>query len=1452
MKIRNKYKNRFKKVSVLLILVLVILFPAYLMSFPNFTGLSKNLSEYTAKDNDINNLGDLKSSVLGNETWWDTSFGYRKLLEITNTNNYNFTDYGISVSFNYAELAGKIQSSLDDIRIVENGIERKYYVVKDYPSTGFATVYFDTNISQSTTEYDTYMYFNKTVGNNEASGILDSFGWIKNGDFELDNSTAQYFDPYGWTFSHDQVNQIQDISNIREALNHSDTSYAFFENNLVFIDDLTPSAERVESGYYAYKWGAQGNLLPQVSCQDYVGTFYSYPFKVPIIEGGEIGLNVYRNVRTYMFEDPDSSLPTISEDGYFLRICNGSDSKYTVDVDLHENVGIGYDSWVETYGGYAYVSPNKKTLRYHDELKEHFEIDPVIDTMSGTISDGDLTGSIEIDLTDYMGEEIFIEFGTWGPEDGDALIVKSGFFQVDDIRFNYTISAEIQEMQAQVSAVEVIVKDVDGRSVPTAEVMIVEDTITVASGITSNGRITFNDLPNGYYNITVNYTLGSLEEEVFNSTDSGEGPYYFNGISYTQDVNVDIWTIDFEIVDWDGIPLTYGYIEINDSLGGPLLDTLTLDNNGKATFRWLNQPRYYYKVYYDNADYGTFSPTSLNESYIYRNQYTQNDVKFREQDINLNETSVGSFSISERIYTNGSKTDLSNKKIIKANITLSDMDDYIEDISIYYIDKDDSIVGNLLYTKIYSTTNITDDYIELDIAQIDNENLRNDNYEAYGLLIEVNGFNSTQSNGEIKVGLTESCNVYNRTALARLIIRVIENFGSPESPEGDPRSATINVIDDLTGQSLVNLSSFNDRDGYAYGPKNSFETPFWFLIGRKYNFSIDIGNLTAAPFNITYVEPTQWIPGMTKINEYNYTLYGNSSITFNLRLEGTGINITNYDTAFNGTFGTTDVFWGEDLNFWAELTSTTDNWDTWDFVSEPPATCYLNIKKAGSEEILISQKMTYFGTGNFSVVINSGLLSAGDDKEYYDISINGYHPTYDNPTPVIYLVKIKSIPTILSAHDYDTLTTLADQSYTAYFDEILNITVKFSIEASGNPLDNAILSYSWIGLTPVNIYSDPQNTDFYTFTLNTADALTTGLKIITIAASLENYTFQENFLIYLNILQRQTTLNGETDLVYMSPWIWVQDSHYFTFTYEDANTLDIIGDLSLSSYSWYELDEFGDRIPGNQGTGTLIQNLNKTHYVDFNTELRQVGFYFLHITIQKDNYEPRFAYVNLQIKLREFDVSITGLGSNNQITVDQGANVEITVNLIDLTRGDINLEGAQVTLNINGVDIPFSNNTPGVYTGMFRTSNIDTFIASKTFVGKFTVKMANFTLQEISITVVVKMEEIFPGMPTFYFILITASVIGVVGSIVGYRVIQQARIPKHVKKIRKIKGAIKSKKKIAETISIPSKAEMIAKLFGDDWKELGLSINEALGIKDSKAKKLPINDKITKEGGKIE
>ncbi|MFX0136638.1 MAG: hypothetical protein ACFFDN_23570, partial [Candidatus Hodarchaeota archaeon] len=1401
MKIQKKHKFRFRISSILLMLLFLSLFPAYLVNFSNFTNDIENLNKDDNRSTETFNIENLKSSVLGNDSWWDTDFAYRRLITVTNPYNANFTDFGVSVTFNYAELGSFIQSDLDDIRIVENNKTRKFIVVKDYPSTGLAIIWFNTNISQSTTERDTYLYFGNSLAPNvEANSPIDSFGWVKNGDFELDNSTAQYFEPYGWTFSHDQVDQIKDVSNPREAANYSVDSYNNFENNLVHIDDQD-WAERVESGYYAYKWGTEGSYLPQVACKDYVGTLYSYPFKVPFISGG-VSLNVYRNVRTWFFEDPDSSLPTISEDGYFLRICNGSDSKYTADVDLHENIGSGYDSWIETYGGFAYISPNKKTLRYHDELKEHFEIDPEIFTRSDTSSDGDLTGSIEIDLTNYMGEEIFIEFGTWGPEDGDIQTVKSGFFQVDDVRFNYTLSTEIEEFQAQVSEIEVITKDIDGRSVPTADVMIVDNSYAkgspnyyVANGTTTNGRITFSNIPNGYYNITANYTLGSQTTEVFNSIDSGLGPYYFNGINYIIDIQLNLWTIDFEIVDWDGIPLKYGYIEINESQGGPLLDTLTLDENGKATFRWVNSSSYYYKVYYDNDDYGIgFSPTALNESYIYRSDYSIDNVKFRHHTININETSIGSYSVSERFYTNGSRTVLGNKKIINADITLIDMESYMTDISVYYIDKDDSTTGNLIYYKEYTALNVTDDFIQLDIAQIDNTNLKSDNYEVFGLLVEVNGFNTSQSNGRIKLDLTETCNVYTMTPIARLNIRL--TYFSDIDKEYKPLSGTIKVVDNATGLHLVNLTADSDWDGYAYAPKNSYETPFWYLIGRVYNFSVDVPENPNVDFNITYIDPTQWIPAPgEKIKEYNYTLYQNSSITFNVIPE-TPINFTLYDTAFNMTYGTSEVLWGENMNFWAEFEYTDDNWLTSYDIPKPPGSCILKIKLAGSEEILKTVEMDYISNGNYSVFFNSGLLSAGNDKEYYDFEINGYHPIYDNPTPIVYLVKLIAKPTTMSAHDYNSLAVIPSKTYSAYYDELINITVRYSETEFGTSLTNALLSYEWIGLSPINFFSDPLNSDYYTFTINTADAQSTGIKVISITAYFENYTAQLDFLIYLNVLERKTILNNEiADLVYISSIVKVQDPNPFIFTYRDEHTNDIIGDLSVANYVWEELYENGTKVPGSFGSGFLTQNLNKTYTLDFKTELRSVGYYFLYVTLKQENYIQKNAFINIELKLREFSnladsIDSPTLGSNFQVDINQGDDIHFEVTLTDTSRGNIPLQGATVKLNIDQEYLLNDINNTGVYVVTISTAHIDTFLAPQTFSALLSVEIANFTTQQLMMTITVKMQEIWPGMPTFYFILIISAVLGVVGSVVAYRVIQQARIPKHVKKIRKIKSLI--------------------------------------------------------------
>jgi hypothetical protein len=315
-----------------------------------------------------------------------------------------------------------------------------------------------------------------------------------------------------------------------------------------------------------------------------------------------------------------------------------------------------------------------------------------------------------------------------------------------------------------------------------------------------------------------------------------------------------------------------------------------------------------------------------------------------------------------------------------------------------------------------------------------------------------------------------------------------------------------------------------------------------------------------------------------------------------------------------------------------------------------------------------------------------------------------------------------------------------------------------------------------------------------------------------------------------------TTINDNQNLEYVNKQTWVQDTQLFTFSYGDLLRSSIIGDLDVATYIWQEVDNLGNIIEGNDGSGILYENTNQSYTLDFNTGIRQPGYYILYVTLQKENYETRSALINLQIKLREFEYSLDGSNiENNQLSVVQGKDLEIKINLIDISRYNIDLENATVYLQMQGNRYDFSETSPGEYSYVLETTNIEAFFISQIYSAKIFIQNDNFTTQEIPITITIKMEEIFPGMPTFYFILIIGSATGILASIGTYRGVQQARIPKHVKRIRKVKKIIKSKKSISD-ISVPSKKKMLVKLFGSEWKSIGLSLEDSLDIPGKKLK----------------
>ena len=230
-----------------------------------------------------------------------------------------------------------------------------------------------------------------------------------------------------------------------------------------------------------------------------------------------------------------------------------------------------------------------------------------------------------------MGQNISLELGMYGDEN-TAGNYDTGFVQVDNVEFTYNddIAVVLNEIQSQKSEITVITRDIDGRIVPNAKVSLMQNNNLIKQQTTDeSGKTIFTNLNFGIYNFTVNYTFSpSYEDVVFNSTMDNYGTpnwnlYNVSDLSHTFDLDLDIWTIDFEIVDWDDDLLGDGYVKIFDDKDGTLLKQISLVN-GTARFQWNKASFYYYEVYFYNTKY-SINDFLLNSSYIYRSKYVQNE-----------------------------------------------------------------------------------------------------------------------------------------------------------------------------------------------------------------------------------------------------------------------------------------------------------------------------------------------------------------------------------------------------------------------------------------------------------------------------------------------------------------------------------------------------------------------------------------------------------------------------------------------------------------------------------------------------------------------------------------------------------------------------------------------------------------------------------------------------------
>ncbi|MFW9938360.1 MAG: hypothetical protein ACFFD5_11985, partial [Candidatus Thorarchaeota archaeon] len=612
----NKKKQFIKVFSVSIILIAITSGTLYFSLMPFLSNFSSN---EVIKDDNKEVLNPI-ASIAGEHPWWDSNWPYRILVNITNQAGVSLKNYGVSIVFPYGdpEYQDKVNDTLKDIRVIEyidnEPIEREFYIFQDFNgedySVGEATIYFNTNLSASSSpETDLYLYFGNMYV--ESSEVEYGLGSIKNGNFEYVPSgddptgnpsfTPHYYNPVGWNWSDDVPDGIAPFeSEVGEDNNKEDQATEWWQNCL--ID--TPSGDTQVRGTYTYKWGSnRTSITPEEDPDDqYAGVFYTNPFTVPIVNDGigSIFLELWQNIRAYCF-DATNKLNKPINDGFFLRVINASENIF-VDPDLHQQLG----DYLEYYKGRGTNNQQGYTLQNYT-LGDATPYPTTYDT-----SQSELTGLYTFDLSEFMGQTISLEFGMYGDEN-DPLAqghnYDSGFVQVDDTKFTYDDDIEVvlNEIQTQKSDITVIARDIDGMILPNAEISLMQNTTLIKKQSTDEtGQTIFTGLSYGIYNFSVNYTFSpSYEDEVFNSTNDNFGTsnwnlYNVSELSHTFELDLDVWTIDFEIEDWDEDPLSNGYIKIYDDKGGTLLKQISLVN-GTARFRWNNASFYYYEVFFYNT-----------------------------------------------------------------------------------------------------------------------------------------------------------------------------------------------------------------------------------------------------------------------------------------------------------------------------------------------------------------------------------------------------------------------------------------------------------------------------------------------------------------------------------------------------------------------------------------------------------------------------------------------------------------------------------------------------------------------------------------------------------------------------------------------------------------------------------------------------------------------------------
>ncbi len=523
--------------------------------------------------------------------------------------------------------------------------------------------------------------------------------------------------------------------------------------------------------------------------------------------------------------------------------------------------------------------------------------------------------------------------------------------------------------------------------------------------------------------------------------------------------------------------------------------------------------------------------------------------------------------------------------------------------------------------------------------------------------------------------------------------------------------------------------------------------------------------------------------------------------------------------------GTENIMLGESLNLWVNYTFQ-KNLEPIQPIEGGIVTYDIKI---GAIKINTGV-LTFSETGNgvYSLIIDTSnpIESGGANWESsvtYTMEIIASKPGYiANQTSLTFTLLDKTTDLISS-----------DDNPQIYWNDLISLDIHY-VDLFAEPdedIDGATVQYYAIGVSGITGYLTPYGSGgLYSLEFNSSAFPIYGNYLLQITAFKQNYESKSIFLP-LTIDKINTRLN-DSAAIYETFDVYIGTPKTFYFEYTVETTGDGLADIGVHECTW-EKDING--VVVDSGIVSLDDLGNGIYELDLDTESLDIATYTLIVKLGETNYIERDAIIFLHIIPRDIEVDadkIISIVSGNDLTFD----ISVT-DPIDETP----LLNAEVYLMLDGVRYDFyDNDDVGIYTVDIPDSAIpEAFIFSEQIPGEITINKANYTETKVAVFIDVKLVEIFPGFPMFYFLMIVIGIIAIAGSLLAYRQIQRARIPTFVKKVKEMSKDIKGRKSISDSLLYPSKEEFTVKRLGDKWEMLGLSLEEILGIDTKKKKKLP-------------